>query len=145
MKFLLIAFLLVLIIVTGLTSFYLGSRDVVQKYEQSASLLKDKSLEAFCADASCQTIGLKGTVAGYDYKSKKIDFLSKENTHFDVSLTNFVKIDDSYGTAYFEKNARSGDVIYVVFSIIKSSGANLVATDVYIEKTGVLERKKIIK
>lgn len=143
MKPLLILSLLLLIIVTGLTSFYLGGRNIVQRYEQSTNLLKDKSLEAFCADSGCQTIGLKGAMVGY--ASKKIDFLTKKGTHFDVLLTDSVRVDDSYSIAYFEEKARRGDMIYVVFSIIKSSGSNLVATDVYIEKTGILAKKRIVK
>jgi len=137
-----IFFFLFSLTLTGV-SFFLGQRLTTQKYAKTESLLEDKSLEAFCADFDCKTIGLKGTIADYGYASKKIDLLAK-GTHFEVFLTDSVKVDDSYGTSYFEEKMRKGDVIYVVFDTTKST-QKLAATDVYIEKTGILAKKRIAK
>lgn len=145
MKMLVLSIIVFLVsLILAATSFYFGQRLTTQKYEKVNTFLKDESIEAFCADAGCQTIGLKGTIASYDYTNKKIDFLTKETTHFNVFLADSVKIDDSYGIAYFEEKMRKGDVVYVVFDLPKSKGSNLVATDVYIYKTGVLAKKRIL-
>ena len=75
-------------------------------------------------------------------KSKKIDFLVSGDHHFDVLLSNDVRVDDEGNIAYFEKIIRRGDVIWVIFDVAKFKGSSLPAIDIYIDKTGVLAKKK---
>jgi len=142
----LIVFLSILVTATTLAGFYLGGKYSLQKSQQiTSSILNDKTLEAFCTDNTCTMLGLKGTITGYDYATKTVDFLALNDSRFSVLLTDTVRVDDSYDTLYFEKNMRRGDVIYVVFNTTTSSESNLNAADIYIEKTGILAKKRIVK
>ena len=55
--------------------------------------MSDKGIRAFCTNvtsAGCLALGLQGTVSGYDYAAKKIDFLGKigfaKKIYEDVSI-----------------------------------------------------------
>jgi len=146
MKKLILAIVFFLFSLTlALGGLFLGERLTTQKYKKAETLLSDKGIRAFCTNvtsAGCLALGLQGTVSGYDYAAKKIDFLVSGDHHFDVLLSNDVRVDDEGNIAYFEKIIRRGDVIWVIFDVAKFKGSSLPAIDIYIDKTGVLAKKK---
>lgn len=142
--FLAVVFFLFCLALAG-ASFFLGQRLTTQKYVKIKSLLSVEPLEAFCTNFNCKALGLKGKIAGYDYRTKVVDFLTTGDTHFNVPLTNLVKIDDSSSILYFEKNWEKEDVIFVIFNMVASSGSKLDATDIYFDKTGILAKKKLAR
>ena len=132
-------------LVLALASFFLGERLTTQKYIKTKNLLSDEPLESFCTNFNCKALSLRGEIAGYDYKKKVIDFITIEDTRFNVPLTDTTRVDDSNSILYFEKNWKKGDLIYVFFNMATSSGSKLDATEVYFDKTGVLAKKKLAR
>lgn len=141
---LILILLIVSIVGSWVVGYRLGNQNVVNKINEGEKFLSQNS-GAFCANVDCTNLGLKGTVSGYDYASRTIDFVSLEDKHFYVTLSEVVRIDDSYDVSYFEKEMKTGDVIWVVFDTLKSVGQKLEAIDVYIEKTGVLAKKRMVQ